>query len=347
MDSRGSLRDGRHLQNRGKARQMKEFSDVSARRSRTAYRIGYTLWPSDFELSDPTPWLDEAEALEVDSVEIPLFCTRLIANCRPIEPALRRFAAAFEGRAIERTTHGMLSINLMDEPDRLPMHEAVARANIEVSARLGARRMVLHCGMAKADDPDTLEAAYGRQRESLARLGDVARTHEVELCVETIWSFDGRQTALPSKLAHELVEIGHPAVRATIDFAHSALQCHREGADLMSEVRTLAPLVHHIHLNDCFGVLHPTAVALPTEAVAYGSGDLHLPIGWGSLDWVRLLTEPDWPDVDIILNQELHPTFWYALPGDVGQMRRLADLMRGRNLRAGDNGALARYPAPH
>lgn len=320
---------------------------MSAREGRTACRIGYTLWPANFELSDPEPWLEEAEGLAVDSVEIPLFCTRLIANCRPIEPALRRFVAAFEGRAIGRTTHAMLSINLMDEPSRLALHEAIAAANIEVSARLGATRMVIHCGMTNTRDERALEAAYARQRESLSRLGDIAAAHGVELCVETIWSYDGRQTALPSRLAHELLEIGHPAVRATIDFAHSALQCQRDGADLMSEVRALAPLVHHIHLNDCFGVQLPVPVALPAEAVAYGSGDLHMPLGWGSLDWERLLTEPAWPDADIVLNQELHPTFWHALPDDVARMRDLAELMsrtrrRGRHAAAG-----AWSSAPH
>ncbi|MDT8344519.1 MAG: sugar phosphate isomerase/epimerase family protein [Thermohalobaculum sp.] len=298
---------------------------------RTPYRIGYTLWPATFDLSDPAPWLDEAAGVGVDSVEVPLFCTRLIAAGRLIEPAMRRFTAPFERCGLDRTCHAMLTINLMDAPDMLVRHEAVARANIEVAARLGAPRMVLHCGLSDARDERALEAAYARQRDSLARLGDVAAEHGVEICVETIWSFDGRETALPSRLAREIAAVGHDAVRATLDFAHASLQCQRHGADLMAEIHALAPLTHHLHLNDCFGVKLDMPIALPAEEVAYGSGDTHLPIGWGALDWERMLTEPAWPDAGLVLNQELHPTFWHALPDDVAEMRRLAGLMARRN----------------
>ena len=295
-------------------------------------RVGYTVWPLSFELTEPGPLLDEAEALAVDTVEIPIFCTRMIAGTRLVEPAIRWFERHLCGRDLGYTSHAMLTINLMDPPERADVHEIVARANIELSARLGAKRMVLHCGLAEGCSAQELEDAYARQRERLTRLGDYAQAHGVEICVETIWSFDGRETALPSRLARELQDIGHPSVVATLDFAHSALQCALKGADLMTEIRAIAPVTHHLHLNDCFSVLREIPIALPAEEMAYGTGDLHLPLGWGTLDWTRLLTEPAWPKVDIILNQELHPTFWYALHNDVAEMRHLASLMARRNV---------------
>ena len=297
------------------------------------HSIGYTLWPSTFELTEPGRYLDEAESLGVDTVEIPFFTTRLIANGRIHERAMRWFEDQTRGRSVGYSTHGMLSINLMDNPSRIPLHENAAKANIELTARLGARHMVVHCGLAPDPDRAALEAAYGQQRESLARLGDFAAQHDVIICVETIWSFDGRETALPGKLAAELRAIAHPNVMATLDYAHSALQSSLKGADLMDEIRQLAPLAPHIHLNDCFGVDKDVAIALPAEAMAYGSGDLHLPLGWGSLDWDRLLGEPDYPDQPIILNQELHPTYWYALEDDIAEMRRLVGVMQRRNQR--------------
>jgi sugar phosphate isomerase/epimerase len=292
-------------------------------------QIGYTLWPANFDLVDPDPMLDEAEALGVDCVEVPLFAARLIADGAILEPTARLFEAALHGRALACTTHALLSINLMDSADRLAEHERVARACVELSARLGARRMVLHCGLS-AERGDALEAAYARQREALARLGDVAAALGVVICLETIWNFDGRETALPSRLAEEVRTTRHAAVAATLDYAHAALQCSIKGADLMDEVRALAPLAPHLHLNDCFGTVRGAVVELAGEMLAYGSGDLHLPLGWGSLAWQRLLTEADYPD-DIILNDELHPTYWRALADDVAEMRRLAGLMRRGN----------------
>lgn len=293
------------------------------------HRTGYTLWPASFELTEPGKFLDEAESLDADFVEIPLFCTRVIADGGLLEPAVRQLERATSGRRVGYSLHGMLSINLMDAPDIVPLHLQVARANVDLAARLQARTLVLHCGLADPELGEPLDDSYARQRESLAALGDYAASAGVLLCIENIWNFDGRETALPGRLAQELSLIDHGSVRATVDFAHAALQCHLMGADLFEEIRALAPFVHHIHLNDCFGGEKPVAIALPAEAVAYGSGDLHLPLGWGTLPFERLLTEPAYPDIDLMLNQELHPTYWYALADDLAELRRLAKLMAG------------------
>lgn len=295
----------------------------------TKVQIGFTLWRSDFDLIDPTPMLDEAEALGVDSVEVPFFAARLIGDGTILEPTTRLFEHAMQGRGLAVTTHALLSINLMDAPARLARHEALTRTCIELTARLGARNMVVHCGMS-AERGKALEAAYGRQREALTRLGDFAAGHGVVICLETVWSFDGRETALPGRLATELRAIDHEAVRATLDYAHSALQCALRGADLMAEISALAPLAPHLHLNDCFGAVREEAIALPGEALAYGSGDLHLPLGWGGLPWDELLGRPGYPDA-VVLNDELNPTYWSALGDDVAEMRRLAGLMARDN----------------
>ncbi|MHA1527505.1 MAG: sugar phosphate isomerase/epimerase family protein, partial [Alphaproteobacteria bacterium] len=294
------------------------------------HRIGYTLWPANFDLVDPGSFLDEAEQLGVDTVEIPLFASRLVADGAILEPAMRIFEARMQGRRLGYTTHALLSINLMDEPERLELHEKLTRVCIEITARFGARNMVLHCGLSEGTTPDSLEAAYARQRESLARLGDFAARHGVLICVETIWNFDGRETALPGRLASEIRAVGHDAVRATLDYAHSALQCDLKGVDLMTEIAEIAPLSDHLHLNDCFGIARAGPISLPGEMLAYGSGDLHLPLGWGNLPWEKFLTELAYPE-HVVINDELHPSYWCALSDDVAEMRRLAGLMERRN----------------
>ena len=294
------------------------------------HRIGYTLWPANFELPEPGPYLDEAESLGVDTVEFPFFATRLVANGAILEPVLARFLSQMKGRGLGYTTHAILGINLMDAPDRIAFHETVARTCIDLTARLGARNMVLHCGMTDARAPADLEAAYARQRESLSRLAEYAAAHGVLICLETVWSYDGRETALPGRLAAEIRAVGHPALCATLDYAHSALQCWLKGADLMTEIGDLAPLARHLHLNDCFGIDRNMFGALPAEALAYGSGDLHMPLGWGSLPWDRLMSEPAYPD-DLVMNVELHPAYWLELADDIAELRRLRGLVTRRN----------------
>lgn len=285
--------------------------------------IGYTLWDPGFELNDPGPMLDEAEELGVDTVEIPLFQTRLLGNGRIIEPAMRRFECETRIRDLDYSAHAMLSINLMDDGEVLDRHVEMACRNIEIAARLGANHLVVHCGLTDEVDPVAINDAFARQRDCLAVLGDHADAHGVRICVETIWNFDGRTTALPGRLARELGAVSHPAVWATLDFAHAALQCDLLGADLRSEIRQIAPWSCHLHLNDCFGKATGIKAATPAEEAAYGVGDLHLPIGWGSLPWESLIDDFDYPS-RIALNQELHPTYWHALADDVAEMRRLA-----------------------
>lgn len=282
---------------------------------------------------DPAPFLDEAEGLGVDSVEVPFFAARLMANGAVLEPTARLFEQRLEGRRLARSTHALLSINLMGPAEQLPRHEQLAETCIELTARLGARNMVLHCGLS-AENGEAMEAAYGRQRAALARLGEVAARHDVVICVETIWNFDGRETALPSRLAEEIRAVDHDSVKATLDYAHAALQCAVKGADLMTEAAALAPLAAHIHVNDCFGAVHEGAVPLAGESLAYGSGDLHLPLGWGDLPFEELMTGPAYPD-EVIVNDELHPTYWRALGDDVAEMRRLARLMTRDNAPGG------------
>ena len=82
--------------------------------------------------------IDEAEALGVDCVEIPFFTTALIARGTLIEPSVKRFAAKLQGRRLAYSAHANLGINLMDARDRTALHETVARANIELAARIAA-----------------------------------------------------------------------------------------------------------------------------------------------------------------------------------------------------------------
>ena len=52
----------------------------------------------------------------------------------------------------------------------------------------------------------------------------------------------------------------------------------------------MAPVSGHMHLHDSFG--RPTTVRKfysDAERVAYGMGDLHLPLGWGAIPFETLL----------------------------------------------------------
>lgn len=289
---------------------------------------GYSLREGSPEFDDLGAGLDEAEALGVDVVELPAYAWHLIVGGRVLTGRLADLARALAGRPFGYTVHGPLSINLMDVPERLARHEAVLEAAIEVAGAVGADHLVVHTGLVREQGAD-IEVAYARQREALARAGDRAAAAGVTLCVENVFRFAGaRETASPLKLAGEIAAIDHPAVRATLDVSHAFIRCAETRLDPFAEIAALAPYVAHLHLHDSFGRPTDLWTYHPAEAVAFGEGDLHLPIGWGSIDWNTVAASvPLNPGAVAIL--ELNPRHWRELPAQVPALRALATRFPG------------------
>jgi len=290
---------------------------------------GYSIREGSPEFDDLGPALDEAEALGVDVVELPVYAWHLIVNGTPLRNRVADLKAALAGRSLGYTVHGPLALNLMDIPERLARHEQVLDASIEITAAIGAQHLVMHTGFVR-EQSDDIEVAYSRQRDALIRAGDKAAALGITLCVENVFRFPGvRETATPSKLAGELSAIDHPAVKATLDVSHAYIRCTEARIDPITEIAALAPHVAHLHLHDSFG--RPTELWTYTsaEAVTFGEGDLHLPIGWGGIDWDAVVAacELSNPAIAIL---ELNPSHWRELGAQVPVLQALAGRFRSR-----------------
>lgn len=281
-------------------------------------RLGLTAELRDPELADLPAWLDEIAALGLDFCELPMAELPLIVGGRIRPERLAALRAICAGRPFASTLHGTLGINLMEAPPRIGLHLDVLKANLEVAAALGCAHLVIHAGFTREADP---EPAFDRQRGHLAAMAELARGHGVTLCVENIFEHAGRgRTALPSRLARELALIGHPNLAATCDLAHAALHCAQTGAELRAELAALAPFARHLHLHDGFGRPEAFWTATPTEAMAFGLGDLHLPMGWGGLPWPDLAALA-WP-ASLMASLEIAPHHRAALAQTVAFARR-------------------------
>ena len=295
-------------------------------------RVGISLEKGRNDLSDLPAKLDEIEAFGVDCIELPVYDMDLIVGCRPFKPHMDVVKAACSRRKVAYTVHGPLAINLMDVPERCPLHFEVLLAALDVSAELGAVHYVLHTGFRRKGWPGMLEEAYARQREWLARAGEEARKRGILICVENLfdWEWGPLETASASRLAAEVAKVGHPGVRATIDFGHAQLECGSRGGDLVAEVKALAPHACHLHIHDGFG--RPDDVYMYTEGerLAYGHGDLHLPVGWGSTPWQAILAECTFP-AGVVFNVELNPRHWHHAKATVEATRAMAARARTGN----------------
>lgn len=288
---------------------------------------GYSLREGSPEFDDLAAALDEAEALGVDVVELPVYAWHLIVGGRVLDRRLADLKAALAGRRLRYTVHGPLSINLMDVSERLPRHEAVLEASMAIASEIGADHLVMHTGMVR-DPQDDIEVAYSRQRDALARAGDIAARRGVTLCVENVFRFGSvRETATPSKLAGELEAIDHGSVKATLDVSHAYIRAAENRLDPRAEVAALAPHAVHLHLHDSFGRPSELWTFDPAEAVAFGEGDLHLPIGWGDIDWDFIAETCRFPAGGIAI-LELNPRHWRELSEQAVVLRELTGRLK-------------------
>ncbi|MXQ10742.1 sugar phosphate isomerase/epimerase family protein [Microvirga makkahensis] len=277
------------------------------------------------DLSEFARNLDRALAFGVDTIELPIFDLDLIVGGRIRRDQLESLKAICAGREVIYTVHGPLAVNFFDAPFRNRRHFEVLQASLEISAELGAVHYVMHSGLIGVTQNDGIEEAYARQREWLARAGDVAKQHDIILCVENLFGgYEGKvHTASPSRLARELEAIGHGHVVATLDFSHAYLNLSFTGGDLVSECAALAPFAKHLHVHDSFGRQDDIWMFTQGERLAYGHGDLHLPVGWGDIPWDALMSSCVFPQ-GVVFNIELQDRYWHVGQACVDTTKTLA-----------------------
>jgi sugar phosphate isomerase/epimerase len=112
---------------------------------------------------------------------------------------------------------------------------------------------------------------------------------------------------------------------ATIDFSHAYIKLDFDGrrADYIDEIATLAPFAKHLHIHDSFGRQDDIWMFTEGERLAFGHGDLHLPVGWGDIPWAQLIEICEFPQ-GVVFNIELKERYWYAAQECVDAVKKLA-----------------------
>lgn len=272
--------------------------------------IGMSVRSDDPDFKDLGHQLDRMERLEVDFVEIPTFAMNLLCAGRVIEHNLREAKAIVSGHSFMITVHGPIGSNLMSPEPVQRMHRDVLTASIEVAATLGDRHYVLHTGTVADKPASKLRDDYQRQRDALHEAGDLAAQFGITLAVENVYAYSqSERTALPSELAAEIAAVSHPNFKACLDFSHGYTNSNFRGTDFVNEGMALAPFAKHLHVHDSFGRPGDIQTYSRAERLVYGIGDLHMPVGWGSIPW-DVLMEPLCFHDGVIFNIELDRAFW-------------------------------------
>ncbi len=228
--------------------------------------------------------LDLLELFGCTFAELPLYGEELIAGGRILWRRVEAYRARCAAHGLRYTVHGPQCGNFMDEANRA-MHLAVANAMIEITAAIGADVLVLHAGRVPTGDPNALERLLGLERQAMRTLGDAAAPLGVTLALENLYSEGDLAAVNVVRLARQVAEIAHENVVGALDFQHARIQTTLEGTDYAQSLAAYAPYVRHLHVHDSFGRPKTARSHHPSEDVAFGQGDLHLPLGWGDTPW--------------------------------------------------------------
>ncbi len=287
-------------------------------------KVGLTTGDFAPRLMDLPACLDRFEALGVESVELSMAAFDVVLNGRAAPERLAELKRVCAGRPFGYTTHGPVTSSFTDRR-HLQIQKDVCRALLDVSAEIGATAQVHHGGATPVDDQHETAALRQIETETFAELARHAAGCGVVLCVENIFAFDPKiRMAAPNELAEQIRAVDNPHLRATVDFSHAAINAHNRGFDLMESLRALAPFAGHLHVHDSFGKPKTIETFTYGEMVNYGMGDVHLPPGWGALDWDAIAALP-YPETPIVANLEIGKRFEDQLESSIALARRMIE----------------------
>jgi sugar phosphate isomerase/epimerase len=265
-----------------------------------------------------------ARRLGYDAVEISMDGTGMIFGGRLHRPMLRRALDEFGRHDFVYSVHSPSSLDLRDRANR-EVQLALAQATLQFCREVGGRVLVIHFERRSADPAE--EAAFV---EAILRLSDEAG--DVTLGVENI------EVERIEPVIECVRRIDRPNVGMTLDVGHAYLAAAHYGFDSGAAINAALPYVRHIHMNDNFGRYDPLRLEnftlyrtqTPADTFPLGKGDLHLPVGWGTLPLDRVfgrLREHGYRDT-VIHEYRYHLFLPYAAD-DYAAARRLVAALDG------------------
>ncbi|NTF33972.1 TIM barrel protein [Rhizobium skierniewicense] len=291
---------------------------------------GFNAGSTDGELQSLEEDLRALADIGVDTVELGLTSLDLIAGGRIVEERVERLVALTKQFDFRYTVHGLVSSNFMD-PATCRYQLDAAKALAVVCDRIGARILVQHGGCLRADQLAERADADSRERDALHELAEFCKPYGVRIAFENIFTTElGQYRQTPTELAQTVKTVAHSNLVALIDFSHAYIESTYRGLNFREELRAMAPVAGHLHVHDSFG--RPQAFYKPhhiQENTALGIGDLHMPLGWGDMDWEGIFSELTFLP-DTVLMMEVGRRYRAEQPESLARAKRLIALNGGQ-----------------
>ncbi|PZU83646.1 MAG: myo-inositol catabolism protein [Shinella sp.] len=287
---------------------------------------GFNVGSKDGEFASLEQDLRALAEIGVDTVELGITSVDLIAGGRIIKERADRLVALTSQFDFRYTVHGLVSSNFMD-PVTCRYQLDAAKALVEICDRVGARILVQHGGCLRADQIGERAGADLREREALFELAEFCKPYGVRIALENIFTTEpGQYRQTPAEVAATVKAVNHPNLVALIDFSHAYIESTYRGLDFRDQLRAMALVAGHLHVHDSFG--RPQGFYQgyhPQENTAMGIGDLHMPLGWGDIDWDDIFSELEFLPGTVLL-MEIGARYRSEQPESLARARHLMAL---------------------
>ena len=232
--------------------------------------------------------LDFLRGLDLETVELYPGRLDLIRNRTLDENGCSSVLDVISSYDFTYTAHAPYKTNLAS-PSMLEISEKIVRSCIDFCVMAKAQILVLHSGYITPDDKISESESLEFLADSVRRIAEYARDLGVLIGVE---NGDLGPTHLCRRidwLVEVVKDVDKDNVGITFDFGHAYVSAGYYQFDFLKAVEEAIPYLIHAHVNDNFGRFNPLSPHDTNHDLNFGYGDLHLPIGWGTIPYKDVL----------------------------------------------------------
>lgn len=246
--------------------------------------------------------LETFAALEVEAVELPVHGLDGIVHGRLNRSRLPDIKAILGDFRFTWSVHAPNPLNLMDTDNRA-LHESVLRASLEFAQEIDAEVVVCHAGRYVAEEQFSIPGILMLSAEERAELldGEARAVRDLSddfpslcICLENarpyLYHSPYCYAEHPRELLEQVARIGRSNVRVNLDIGHLYLAAKHHGFDPVEAAAELRGRIAHVHIHDNFGRAAYHTEKQQTHLVPFGRGDMHLPVGWGEIPVLAILS---------------------------------------------------------
>jgi len=231
-----------------------------------------------------------------DGMELALSSLGVVFGGRIIASELRQLVKITETSNAHFTLHAPLSLNFLDA-DHIHSHIAVGRACIDVAEAIGATTVVLHPGWVHPSElAEHRTILMETECQHLHELAIYAKNRGTKIALENMPMLPKDKAdklttygLIPNDIAQQAKNIDLPSMTTCLDVSHAAIAATALSQNLQNQIHSMAPHIGHIHLHDSCAQPGNLLSWVPEDNLTFGYGDMHLPLGWGTLDFESLL----------------------------------------------------------